>query len=115
MGRAMKTLEMTVWRAIQLIDAFDKMIEESYTPGWPRPKVDWRDVPMSTYRKILGHTNEKAYVLDTIWERYGNLTLHRSVIELAENLDWDSLSKKRRKEIGDGLDRLNQRLADESA
>jgi hypothetical protein len=103
----MKQLEMTVLRAIQVVDAFDKL-DENHTPGWPIPKQDWRDVPMATYRKIFGDAKGREFMLETLWDRYKDGSLQRNTIELAANLDMDLMTKKRRKEIEDGLSRLDK-------
>lgn len=107
-SQASKQIEMTVVRALWLIDAFDQVVEEHKTPGWPTPRVDWRDVPMATYRKIFGDKKNSEFVMDELWTRWKEGRMQRSVLDLAANLDMDTLTKKRRKEIERGLARIRE-------
>ena len=93
---AAKGMEMTVLRAIQLIDAFEALEQGQ----------DWSDVPGSTYRKIIGERYEYPLLLSICWERFKSGTLYREVLDLAANLPPASLE---REEIRDGIERINQK------
>lgn len=95
---AVKSLELTVLRAIQIIEAFDKLEKGE----------DWSDVPNVTWRKILGdgHYKERA-VINEMWTRYKAKTLKQEVLDLHENLP---PSAQKRKEIKDGVNAIHSDL-----
>jgi hypothetical protein len=93
-AQAVKSLEMTVVRCLQLIEVWDKL-----------PKGgDWADTEMSDYRRILGngHYAQRAAIVE-MFRRYKDGTLHREVLDLAANLPPSVLE---RKEIRLGVDRI---------
>jgi hypothetical protein len=90
-----KGMEMTVLRALQLIDAFEAL----------EPGQDWTDVPGPAYRKIIGERYEYPALLSECWERFKRGTLYREVLDLAANLPPASLE---RKDIADGLQRIRK-------
>lgn len=96
-SQSVKQLEMTLLRAFQLIDAFDKLEDGQ----------DWTDVPGSTYRKIIGERYEYPRLLEVVYERWRSGRLYSECLDLAANLPPAVLE---RKEIADGLDRLSARI-----
>lgn len=98
-SQAVKSLEMTVRRALAIIDVFDNR---------PETAKDWTDCEPKALRNALGDDefNPQQAILPELWKRYLDRTLHRQTADLAANLDFDSLSKKSRKEIEDGLSKL---------
>ena len=97
-SQAVKSLETSVVRCIQLIEEFDKLA----------PGMDWMDVPMAKYRTILGNDHYKSRnMVAEMFKRYESGTLYGQVQDLAANLPPDAL---KRKEIKDGLHRINTRL-----
>jgi len=99
-SQAMKGMEMTVSYAIGYIEAFD-LLEKGQ---------DWTDVPSKTYRKIMGDRYHHPAMFEELWKRYQNRVLHQEVVDLAANLNMEDLSPTRRKEIQNGLKRINQKL-----
>jgi hypothetical protein len=91
-----KGLEMTTLRALQIIEAF-----EALDVG-----QDWRDVPASAYRQIIGEGYKWGRMLEECWNRYEDGTLYRQVLDLFENLP---PTAQQRKEIADGITRINSR------
>jgi hypothetical protein len=91
-----KGIEMTVLRALELIEAFDALEDGA----------DWTAVPGATYRRIIGEQYKHGRVLEECWKRYQDGTLYRQVQDLAANLPPSALG---RKEIADGLARINAR------
>lgn len=96
--QATKALEMTVRRALELIEEFEKLEDG----------LDWQDVPGSAYRRIIGERYEYGRLLEEVWNRYQGGTLYYEVLDLAENLPPSVLKKK---EIKNGLDSIRDRLA----
>ena len=96
----MKSLEMTVTYAIGFIEAFD-LLEEG---------EDWQDVPSKTYRNLIGNRYQLPRQIEELWTRYRNRVLHQEVVDLAANLIMEDLPPTRRKEIQNGLKRINQEL-----
>ena len=99
-GEALKSIEMTVWRALQLIEAFDELGKDQ----------DWTDVKGSVYRRVIGERYDYPRMIEETWKRYKDGTLYRQVLELADNLAMDGLSKERRKELRSGLTKIGKRL-----
>lgn len=95
----MKTVEMTIRRALAIIKVFDEL---------PPEAKDWTDAQPKDLRNALGDdTFIPALALwSELWRRYKNGTLQTGVLELWDNLNAEDLSKKARKEIEDGLSRL---------
>ena len=89
-SQTVKSMEMTVLRAIQLIAAFEALDSDQ----------DWWDVPGSTYRKIIGERYEYPLLLSVCFDRWKRGTLYQEVLDLAANLPPASLE---REEIKDGL------------
>ena len=89
-SEAVKNLEMTVLRALQLIEAFDALEEGE----------DWTDVPNATYRNIIGPRYQHGRMLEECWNRHQRGTLYRQVLDLFENLP---LAAQKRKEIASGI------------
>lgn len=99
-GKTVKTAEMTVRRGLAIIEVFDNA---------PEGTRDWSELDPKDMRNAadLGDTFIPSMAIwPELWKRYKDKSLHRQVRELAENLDMDSLSKKGRKEIEDGLNRI---------
>ncbi len=96
----MKSLEMTVFYAIGFIEAFD-LLEKG---------EDWTDVPSKTFRQLIGDRYHYPAMFEELWTRYQNRVLHQEVVDLAANLTMEDLSPTRRKEIQNGLKRINQEL-----
>ena len=96
-SEAVKNLEMTVLRALQLIEAFDALEEGE----------DWTDVPNATYRNIIGPRYQHGRMLEECWNRHQRGTLYRQVLDLFENLP---PAAQKRKEIQDGIRSINARL-----
>ena len=96
----MKSLEMTVTYAIGFIEAFDLLEKEE----------DWQDVPSKTYRKLIGDRYQYPAMFEELWKRYKNRGLHQAVVDMAANLIMEDLPPARRKEIQNGLNRINQEL-----
>ncbi len=96
----MKSLEMTVSYAIGFVEAFD-LLEKG---------EDWQDVPSKTYRTLIGNRYLLPRQIEELWTRYQNRALHQEVVDLAANLIMEDLSPTRRKEIQNGLKRINQEL-----
>jgi hypothetical protein len=96
-AQASKNMEMAVLRTLQLIDAFDAL-----TKG-----EDWTDVPMPTYRKILGNDHyQQRNVVAEVFNRWKSGTLYGEVLSLHANLP---PAAQARKEIKDGIRRINAR------
>lgn len=98
-SQTVKSMEMTVLRAIQLIAAFEALDSDQ----------DWWDVPGSTYRKIIGERYEYPLLLSVCFDRWKRGTLYQEVLDLAANLPPASLE---REEIRDGLERISAKLSD---
>lgn len=86
-GKAVKTNEMTVRRALQIIELWDEHIVRDSFHGWP----NWDDIPnLGKYNDILG---DKAYsltgLLNELFARYRDKSLHRQVVDLFETLPTD--------------------------
>lgn len=98
-GQAVKTTEMTVRRALAIIRVFDSK---------PPDGKDWTDCEPKDIRNALGDEvfNPNQAVLTELWARYVDGRLHQQTKDLAANLDLSKLSKKARKEIEDGINRL---------
>ena len=94
---ASKSLEMTVLRALQLIEAFDALGEGE----------DWTDVPNATYRNIIGPRYLHGRMLEECWNRHQRGTLYAECLALYENLP---PAAQKRKEIQDGKRRIDARL-----
>src|SRR3990167_1727409 len=77
---AVKSLETTVIRCLQLIEEFDKL----------QAGYDWMGVPMAKYRTILGndHYNHRNMIAE-VFKRYQGATLYREVLDLFKNLPLD--------------------------
>lgn len=98
-AQAVKANEMTVRRALELIEEFDKLDDG----------LDWQDVPGAAYRRIIGARYEYGRLLEEVWNRYQGGTLYYEVLDLAENLPPSVLKKK---EVSDGLRKIRQRIAE---
>lgn len=100
-GQAVKSTEMTVRRALALIEVFDNL---------PDGAKDWQDADPKDLRKAMGDDqfDPRQAVYPELWERYKDGSLHEQVIALADNLVLEDLSKKARKEIEDGLNRITK-------
>jgi hypothetical protein len=103
-GQAMKEVEMTIVRALALIEEFDALVERF------KKEADYTVLSPASYRKALGEYNPLGMEIRELWERYKSRTLHRQVLELAENLVLEDLDAARRKEIKSGLRRISQTL-----
>jgi hypothetical protein len=108
-AQATKSMEMTVLRALQLIEAFDALEEGQ----------DWTDVPNPTYRRIIGPRYEHGRMLEEVYNRWKSGTLYREVLALYANLPPDIWNAKpgdtrdRQKELKwrrDGINRINLEL-----
>ena len=90
-SQAVKSLETTVLRCLQLIEEFDKL----------QAGDDWMGVPMAKYRTILGndHYNHRNMIAE-VFKRYQGATLYKEVLDLFENLP---PAAQKRKEIADGI------------
>lgn len=101
----------TVRRALAFIDVFERW-EERFNKSGYQGVQDWRDIDPSEWRNILSDGNNKWYdvqplmEIEELWKRYKSGKLVEQVLELAENLPMDKLSKTARKEIEDGLARI---------
>lgn len=108
---AVKHVEMTVRRALAFYDVFERW-EQRFNKSGYQGVQDWRDIDPSEWRKILSDGNNKWYdvqpmmEIEELWKRYKKGTLAQEVLDLADNLVMEKLSKKSRKEIEDGLARL---------
>ena len=108
---AVKNPEMAVRRALAFYEVFERWEERFKSSGYQGVQ-DWRDIDPSEWRKIMSDGNNKWYdvqplmELEELWKRFKSGELARQVLELAENLPMDKLSKKSRKEIEDGLARI---------
>lgn len=100
-GQAVKVLEMTVRRALQIYKVFDEL---------PPEAKDWTDAEPKDLRKALGDDafDPTLAIWPTLWERYKKGTLQREIEEMVENLNMEDLSKASRKEIKDGLSRFSE-------
>lgn len=110
---AVQHVEMTVRRAILFFDLFEKWTKRFKDSGWQGTQ-DWRNIDPAEYRKILDSGDNKWYdvqpllEIEELWIRYKNGRLAREILELAENLVLEDLSKKSRKEITNGLNRVRK-------
>jgi len=97
-AQAVKGMEMTVLRALQIITVFDDLNKGQ----------DWSDVPNKSWRKILGgkHYEERA-LINEMWVRYKDKSLHQQVLDLHENLP---PTVQKRKEIKNGITAIRERL-----
>lgn len=100
--QANKVNEMTVRRALAIIQVFDNA---------PETAKDWSDCEPKDIKNALGEDrfDPQMAVLPELWSRYKDKSLHRQVRDLAANIDLEGLSKKARKEIEDGLNRISKR------
>lgn len=101
-GQAMKAVEMTIRRCLEIIKVFDEI-----------PKgEDWTVARPIDYRKAFGDANfdPSAAVIPELWTRYQDGRLFHQVLDLAENLVMEDLSKSSRKVIKNGLNSIRQRL-----
>lgn len=98
----MKSAEMTVRRALALVKVFDNP-----PPGGAK---DWTDYEPKLIRDAMGDKafDPKQAVLIELWARYKDKRLHQQIKDLAASLDMDKMSKKARKEIEDGLNRISK-------
>ena len=97
--QAVKSLEMTVRRALAVIKVFDEL---------PKGSTDWTDADPRDLRNALGDEvfNPTMSVLPELWKRYKDGRLQEQVLELVANIVLESLPKKTRKEIEDGIARF---------
>lgn len=95
-GQAAKTTEMTVRRALAIIQVFDNP---------PAGAKDWTDYNPKDIKNAMGSDrfDPTQAVIVELWARYKDKRLHQQVRDLADNLDMDSLSKKARTEIEKGM------------
>jgi hypothetical protein len=94
-----KGMEMAVLRTLLLIDAFDALEKGQ----------DWTDVPMPAYRKILGNDHyQQRNVVAEVYRRWKDGRIYAEVLDLHANLP---PAAQARKEIKDGVHRINARLA----
>ncbi len=100
-GQAMKGTEMTVRRALAIIDVFDNL---------PPEAKDWTDAEPKDLRKAMGDDSfdPSLNIWPELWERYKDGRLQQSVIELVDNVNMEDLSKAARKEIEDGIARISK-------
>lgn len=84
-AQASKATEMAVRRILGLIEAW-----EALPPGG-----DWADVPMATYRRVLGndHYQQRTVLLEA-WRRFKSGILYSQVEEAAANLPPSVLKKE---------------------
>lgn len=100
-GKTIKTSEMTVRRALAIIEVFDNA---------PEGTRDWSELDPKDLRNAADLQDTFIYsqaIWPELWKRYKDGSLHRQTLELAENLPMEDLSKKARKEIEDGLNRIS--------
>lgn len=99
--QANKVNEMTVRRALAIIQVFDSQEDAK----------DWSDYEPKDIKAALGEDrfDPQMAVLPELWARYKDKRLHQQVEDLAANIDLEGLSKKSRKEIEDGLARISKR------
>lgn len=100
--QSVKTVEMTVIRAIMFVDAF-----EAWEAEHGKMKT-WEDMDPAAFRKIYedGWYTRTAEI-EELFKRYKSGRLQREIVELAENLVLDDLSKERRKVIKDAIRRFS--------
>lgn len=96
-AQAVKSLESTVLRCLQLIDAFDAL----------ESGLDWTDVPGGTYRKVLGNRYEYPRILEEVYKRWKSGRIYTEVLDLYENLP---PAAQKRKEIQVGIRKIRKRL-----
>lgn len=100
-GQAMKGVEMTVRRALAIIEIFDNL---------PPEAKDWTDAEPKDLRKVMGDDsfNPSLSIWPELWARYKDGRLQQATLELADNVNLEDLSKKARKEIEDGIARISE-------
>lgn len=112
---AVQHVEMTVRRAIQVFDLFERWTKRFKDSGWQGTQ-DWRNIDPSEYRKIFDSGANKWYdvqplmEIEELWVRYKDGRLAQEVLDLAENIPLHKVSKTSRKEIEDGLNRIRKTI-----
>jgi hypothetical protein len=98
-GKAVKSTEMTIRRVLALIKVFDEL---------PPEARDWSDAEPKDLRNAMGDGSfdPTLAVYPELWRRYKDGTLQQSVLDLVEAIDLEKISKKARKEIEDGINRI---------
>lgn len=110
-AHAMKHVEMTVRRALQLIKVFEEW-EERFNRSGYQGVQDWRDIDPAEFRKVLGDDHygiQHTMELEELWKRYKNGKIYDQVLDLAENLVIEKLPKNSNtKEMIRDLDRIRK-------
>lgn len=108
---AVKHVEMTVRRALQLIEVFERW-EEQFNKSGYQGVQDWRDIDPSEYRKIMGDDHygiQPRMELEELWKRYKSGRIYDEVLALADNLIMDKLpDNDNTKEMKNALDRIRK-------
>lgn len=98
-SHAVKQLEMTVRRALETIEAFDKLDKGQ----------DWTEVPNATYRKIFGTDHyTRQRMIEEVHKRYKSGRLFTEVLDLYNVLPE---ATQKRKELKSGIAKLRKRQA----
>lgn len=90
---AVKNVEMTVRRVLQLIRVFEEW-EARFNKSGIRAVQDWRDIDPSEYRGILGDDHygiQPRMELEELWKRYKSGRIYDEVLDLADNLILEKL------------------------
>ena len=100
----MKSVEMTVRRALLVVKGFDEIVERF------GPDADWSVLRRSTWNQAFGSVDRASRELPELWSRYESGKLFEEILRLAENLNLEALSPKVRKEMNADLDKLRKRI-----